>query len=184
MTNKYQSEKIFNRRCISGVSFKCQLSTGLRNPFLVGLGCARMRRVGELVSFWSGQLLSASGQPRVSRPTVRRPCGSLSGSAGLISSAPLGWAQLPQLSGNGGCRHSSAVQPSWRAAALQLFAVAAAALLLSPQLVASAGPLSAHLLPLHWAPGSPASLSLTFSATLPPYLRRHSWLLLSARVPV
>ena len=128
-----------------------------------------VRRVGA-VSFWSGQLLSASGQPRVPRPTVRRPRGSLSGSTGLISSAPLGWAQLPQLSGNGGCRHSSAVQLSWRAAALQLFAVAAAALLLSPQLIASAGPLSAHLLPLHWAPGSPASLSLTFSADLPPNL--------------
>ena len=40
MTNRYQSEKTFNRRCISGVSFICQPSTGLRNPFLAGLGCA------------------------------------------------------------------------------------------------------------------------------------------------
>ena len=119
------------------------------------------------VSFWSGQLLSASGQPRVPRPTVRRPCGSLPGSTGLISSAPLGWVQLPPLSGNGGCRHSSAVQLSWRAAALQLFAAAAAAHLFSPQLLASAGSLSAHLLPLRWAPGSPALFSLTSSAEPP-----------------
>ena len=129
------------------------------------------------VSLWSGQLLSASGQPRVPRSTVRRPCGSLPGSTGLISLAPLGWAQLPQLSGNGGCRHSSAVQLSWRAAALQLFAAAAAAHLFSPQLLASAGSLSAHLLPFRWAPGSPASLSLTFSADPPPSLCRHLWFL-------
>ena len=150
-----------------------------------------VRRVGVLVSFWSSQLLSASGQPRVSRPTVRRPCSSLPGSTGLISSAPLGWAQLPQPSGNGGCRQGSACHSRARGMvklakppALQLFAVAAAALLLSPQLFASAGPLSAHLLPLRWAPGSPASLSLTSSANLLPCLRRHIWLLLSARVPV
>ena len=125
-----------------------------------------VRRVGA-VSFWSGQLLSASGQPRVPRPTVRRPCGSLPGSTGLISSAPLRWAQLPRLSGNGGCRHSSAVQLSWRAATLQLFATAAAAHLYSPQLLAPAGSLSSHLLPLRWAPGSPALLNLTYSAEPP-----------------
>ena len=67
------------------------------------------------VSFWSGQLLSASGQPRVRRSTVRRPCGLLPGLTGLVSSAPHGWVQLPQLSGNGGGRHRSAVQLSWRA---------------------------------------------------------------------
>ena len=122
------------------------------------------------VSFWSGQLLSASGQPRVRRSTVRRPCGLLPGLTGLVSSAPHGWVQLPQLSGNGGCRHSSAVQLSWRAggpSAIQLFAAAAAAHLLPPQLLASAGPFSAHLLPLRWAPGSPASLRLTSSVEPP-----------------
>ena len=125
-----------------------------------------VRRVGA-VSFWSGQLLSASGQPRVPRSTVRRPCGSLPGLTGLVSSAPLGCAQLPQLSGNGGCRHSSAVQLSWRAAALKLFAVAAVAHLFSPQLLVPAGSLSAHLLPHRWAPGSPALFSLTSSAEPP-----------------
>ena len=122
---------------------------------------------------------SASGSVSSCQPVVMATLRSrlrvsslllLPGSTDLFSSAPFCCAQPLQLSGNGGCRHSSAVQLSWRAAALQLFAVAAAALLLSPQLLSSAGPLSAHLLPLHWAPGSPASLSLTFSADLPPNL--------------
>ena len=133
------------------------------------------------------RMSAASGQRHGGQLTVRPLLNSLPDSAGLGHSAPFGCTQLPQLSGNGGCRHSSAVQLSWRAggpSAIQLFAAAAAALLLSPQLVASAGPLSAHLLPLRWAPGSPASLSLTSSANLLPYLRRHVWLLLSARVPV
>ena len=52
-------------------------------------------------------------------------------------------------------------------ATLQLFAAAAAAHLFSPQLLASAGSLSAHLLPLRWAPGSPALSSLTSSAEPP-----------------
>ena len=109
LTNRYQSEKIFNRRCISGVSFKCQPSTGLRNPFWRISGALWYASCGGAVSFWSGQLLSASGQPRVSRSTVRRPCVSPSGSTGLISSAPFRRVQLLQLSGNGGFRSVSAV---------------------------------------------------------------------------
>ena len=81
-------------------------------PCLLGSGAPVCASCVGAVSFWSGQILSASGQPRVPRATVRRPCRSLSASTGLISSATSSGAQPLQLSGNGGFRQSSAARLS------------------------------------------------------------------------
>ena len=59
------------------------------------------------------RMSAASGQRHVGQLTVRPLLSSLSVSTGLGHSAPLGCAQPPQLSGNGGCRQGSASHFSW-----------------------------------------------------------------------
>ena len=59
------------------------------------------------------RMSAASGQRHGGQLTVRLLFSSLSDSTGLGHLAPLGCAQPPQLSGNGGCRQGSASHFSW-----------------------------------------------------------------------
>ena len=59
------------------------------------------------------RMSAASGQRHGGQLTLGLLLSSLSVSTGLGHSAPLGCAQPPQLSGNGGCRQGSASHFSW-----------------------------------------------------------------------